>query len=248
MRHPARRIVRFVSLLVPLAFFCISEPGHAQDQMSAVTVSVRTAGELRPLAGAQVIVQGIGIGGSTRQDGRITLFGLRPGTRTVEVRYLGYAPQQAQVTLEPYRTSEVRFEMQIEPIRLAEVKVRTRASRLLRTGFYQRRSSGFGTFFTRDQIQNMNPRALSDVMRRVAGASVYTGRAGLGSANFRGGRGTCPVQFYIDGTMASLFLIDEMRPEDVEGIEIYRGAATIPPEYNKGTAMCGVIVIWTRDR
>jgi hypothetical protein len=247
MRHPVHRPARLVPILA-LGFFCSALPAASQDEVSALTVHVRAGPDGRPLAGAQVVVQGIGIGGATRPDGSITLFGLKPGTRTIEVRYLGYEPQRAQVTLEPYRTSEVRFGLEIQAIQLAEVRVRARASRLLRTGFYQRRTTGMGTFFTREEIQRMQPRALSDVMRRVAGASVSTGRAGLSTANFRGGRGSCPVQFYIDGTMAAAFLIDEMRPEDVEGLEIYRGAATLPPEYNKGTAMCGVIVIWTRDR
>jgi hypothetical protein len=247
MRHPVARPAPLLSLLA-LGFFCSPPPALAQDEVAALTVQVRSVSDMSPLVGAQVVVQGIGIGGSTRPDGSITLFGLKPGTRTIEVRYLGYEPQRAQVTLEPYRTSQVRFELELQPIQLAEVRVRARASRLLRTGFHGRRNAGFGTFFTREDIQRMQPRVLSDLMRRVAGANVSTGRSGLGSATFRGGRGTCPVQFYIDGTMASQFLIDEMRAEDVEGLEIYRGAATIPPEYNKGTAMCGVIVIWTRDR
>ncbi len=247
MSHPVARPVRFLPLLA-LGFFYSPPLAQAQDEVSALTVRVRAAHDLKPLSGAQVVVQGIGIGGATRPDGSITLFGLRPGTRTIEVRYLGYETQRAQVTLEAHRVSETRFDLAMQPIQLAEVRVRARASRLLRTGFYSRRSAGFGTFFTREQIQQMQPRQLSDLMRRVAGANVTTGRAGLGTAGFRGARGSCPVQFYIDGTMASQYLIDEMRPQDVEGLEIYRGAATLPPEYNKGTAMCGVIVIWTRDR
>lgn len=59
--------------------------------------------------------------------------------------------------------------------------------------------------------------------------------------------GRCPIQYYVDGTFVALFNIDEILPGDVEGMEIYRGAATIPAEYNKGTAICGLILIWTRN-
>ena len=52
----------------------------------------------------------------------------------------------------------------------------------------------------------------------------------------------------MDGTLTGNMLMDEVRPEDVEGLEIYRGAASLPPEFNKGSAMCGAVVIWTRDR
>jgi hypothetical protein len=246
MLYPARPLSRLALLAI---FFFFSAPELiAQERTSSLIIHLQAASDGRPLAGGQVIVQGIGISGPTRVDGTARLERLAPGTRTVEVRYLGYASQQAQVTLEPGRTAQLHFALDIQPIQLAEVKVRVPPSRLLRTGFFQRRSAGFGTFFTREEITRMHPRALSDVMHRVAGASVFTGRAGMSSANFRGGASRCPVQFFVDGAMTSYFLIDEVRAEDVEGIEIYRGAATLPPEYNKGTALCGLIVIWTRDR
>jgi hypothetical protein len=247
MRLPTRPPAR-LALLTALAFFCSAPELIAQEGTSSLTIHIRAAPDGRPLAGGQVIVQGLGISGPTRADGTVRLERLSAGTRTVEVRYLGYAAQQAQVTLKPGQTSQLHFTLEVQPIQLAAVKVRVPPSRLLRTGFYQRRSAGFGTFFTREEIARMHPRALSDVMHRVAGAAVFSGRAGMSSANFRGGTGRCPVQFFVDGTMTSNFLIDEVRPDDVEGIEIYRGAATLPPEYNKGTAICGLIVIWTRDR
>jgi hypothetical protein len=242
-RPPARLV-----FLAALAFFCSAPELIAQEGTSSLTIHLRAAHDGRPLAGGQVIVQGVGITGPTRADGTVRLERLSAGTRTVEVRFLGYASQQAQVTLEPGRSSQLHFALEIQPIQLAAVKVRVPPSRLLRTGFYQRRNAGFGTFFTREEISRMQPRALSDVMHRVAGATVFSSRAGMSSANFRGGSGRCPVQFFVDGAMTSNFLIDEVRAEDVEGIEIYRGAATLPPEYNKGTAICGLIVIWTRDR
>jgi len=233
--------------ILSLSFF--SAPfAEAQDDPGTITIHVRGAQSNRPLAGAQVLVQGLGIHAPTGQDGSVRLEGIRPGTRAVEVRYLGYASQTANVTLEPGRSSHVRFALEVQPIRLAEVRVRVRPSRLLQTGFFGRRGGGMGTFFTRDDIVRMQPRTMSDLMRRVPGANVYSGRGGMGSATFRGGQANCPVQFYIDGTMAAMFMIDEVRPDDVEGLEIYRGAASIPPEFNKGTAICGVIVIWTRDR
>jgi len=246
MRYLFLRPAGLLPILI-LSFF--SAPvAQAQDQHGTITIHVHGAQNNRALVGAHVLIQGMGIQAPTGPDGSIRLEGIRPGTRTIEVRYLGYATQVASVTLEPGRASHVRFAMVVQPIRLAEVRVRVRPSRLVQTGFYRRRGGGMGTFFTREQIQKIQPRTMSDLMRRVPGANVFSGRAGMGSANFRGGQVNCPVQFYIDGTMAHQFLIDEVRPEDVEGIEIYRGAASIPPEYNKGTAICGVIVIWTRDR
>jgi hypothetical protein len=221
----------------------------AQEEGSALTVSVRAADSQRPLPGAQVIVQGIGMGGATDPGGVLRLTALPVGARAVEVRFLGYAPERAVVVLQPGRASALAFELELQPIQLAEVKVRTRRSVLYSNGFHDRRGSGFGTFVTRDEIEDMRPRFLSDVLRRMAGINLASSAYGGSSrASMRGTKvlGSCPIQYYVDGTMTALFNVDEIRPEDVEGLEIYRGAATVPVTFNKGSAMCGVIVIWTR--
>jgi hypothetical protein len=42
------------------------------------------------------------------------------------------------------------------------------------------------------------------------------------------------------------FHIDQLNPEDIEAIEVYRGASEIPVEYNRTGSLCGVILIWMR--
>lgn len=245
------------SRLLPLAFLALQsflftdgvEEARAQGAPSSLTVVVRAGSTLQPLPGAQVIVQGMGIGGVTDASGTLRLADLPVGSREVEVRFLGYAPARSVVVLQPEKASRLTFDLVMQPIQLAEVKVRTRRSILQTNGFFNRRDSSFGTFMTRQEIQAMRPRYMSDVLRRVAGVSLTnSAHGGAASARIRGTKvlGSCPIQYYLDGTMTAMFNIDEVRPEDVEGIEIYRGAATIPPSFNKGSAMCGVIVIWTR--
>ena len=64
----------------------------------------------------------------------------------------------------------------------------------------------------------------------------------------RNPRGNCPPQYFVDGIPASNFDIDEVLPGDVEAVELYSGAAGVPPQYNRfnGTSICGTILIWTR--
>jgi len=238
------------ALLVLLGLAATPEESRAQeDGSSTLTVTVRSALSRKPLPGAQVIVQGIGMGGVTDPTGTVRLTHLPIGARTVEVRFLGYTTQRSTVVLQPDRVSALSFELQMQPIQLAELRVKARRSILQTNGFFERRGSGFGTFLTRSEIEQMRPRFLSDVLRRVAGVSLATSTyGGVSRASMRGTKvlGSCPIQYYVDGAMTSIYNPDEIRPEDVEGLEIYRGAATIPPAFNKGTAMCGVIVVWTR--
>ena len=181
---PARRCLPLAAGLALL--LCVPEPAASQEGTSTLVVHVRAVHAGRPLSGAQVILHGVGFGGTTAPDGSLRLHGLRPGSRTVEVRYLGYETRQALVTLVPGREATVRFLLAVEPIRLAEVRVRPRPSRLMRVGFYQRKASGNGTYFTREDIERLRPRTLSDMMRGVAGASVFMTGGGLGSTSFRG--------------------------------------------------------------
>ena len=60
----------------------------------------------------------------------------------------------------------------------------------------------------------------------------------------------CPVQFYLDGVpyqpQQEGTLGGEVQPSLIEALEIYRGAAEVPPELRRGRSDCGVVVIWTR--
>jgi hypothetical protein len=56
----------------------------------------------------------------------------------------------------------------------------------------------------------------------------------------------CAPQLFVHATPYSGDL-DDFPPDAIEALEIYAGAAELPPELNIGRAMCGAIVIWTRD-
>jgi len=44
------------------------------------------------------------------------------------------------------------------------------------------------------------------------------------------------------------FSVDDIRPNDVKGIEVYLGPATIPAEFSsvQPDAPCGLVMIWTK--
>lgn len=217
----------------------------AQSPRSSIEITVQSAEDLRPLAGARVIVEGIGIHGITDEDGYLRIPNLPPGTRRVEVRYLGFQTTAEYLSFEPGRPTRVQYRLPVDPIKLTGVNVEIQADILESRGFYDRQRGGQGTFLTRNDINRSRPRFMSDVLRRLAGIQVGSSSIRPG-ATIRGPGRSCPIQYFLDGALTAHFNIDEVLPNDVEGLEIYRGASTVPPAFKKGTAICGVILIWTR--
>jgi hypothetical protein len=41
---------------------------------------------------------------------------------------------------------------------------------------------------------------------------------------------------------------DDVRPNEVEGIEVYRRLSEVPAEYRKAGSECGVVLIWLKER
>lgn len=243
LRTTSRQFPKLL-LWLPLTMFWGGEL-VAQSPRSSIEITVQSAEDLRPLAGARVIVEGIGIHGITDEAGYLRIPNLPPGTRRVEVRYLGYQTTAEYLSFEPGRPTRVQYRLPIDPIELTGVNVEIQADILQSRGFYDRQRGGQGTFLTRDDINRNRPRFMSDVLRRLAGIQVGPGEV-RPSAAIRGGARSCPIQYFLDGAMTAHFNIDEVMPNDVEGLEIYRGASTVPPAFKKGTSTCGVILIWTR--
>jgi iron complex outermembrane receptor protein len=219
----------------------------AQTPSATLEINVRTSLEDRPLPGAQVFVEGLGMRGITDRNGTARITGLPTGARRIEVRYLGYAPVNELLALAIGRTTRVTARLDFQPIQLTEVTVRVRQSRLAENGFFERREHGLGTFFTRDEIEQMRPRFLTDVIHRVPGLQIPSLLTPRRTARIRGSSPTCTIQFVINGIATSPgFQLDYVPPGDVEGMEIYKGAATVPAMFNRTTSACGTIVIWTR--
>lgn len=202
------------------------------------------------IAGAEVTVSGTNLRAHTAAEGDFRLTNVPVGSITLAVRRLGYAPAAINVLLSSAETSVVS--VLVTPLAQALATVVVRGDRRFEdhgrlAGFYQRRSrSSGGHFITRDQIDQRNPAQLTDLLRNVPGARIHTNRF-TNAIRFRGMR--CAPLVWLDGFPATAgeFDIDALDPYIVEGIEIYLGVATVPPEFRwvRGGGSCGAIVIWT---
>lgn len=251
----AARCLLILLLLLP--------PGPTAGQALGTLTGVVTGADAVPLALARIRVLGSELVVLTRTDGRFEVAGVSPGSRSLEVRMLGYARVLVPVVVVAGETLHVPVTLAIEAVPLKAVEIEGAAvaaiSPALR-GFEERRARGTGHFFTRQEIARMQPRVFTDVLRRVPGVRLVPATRAYGnddivrmerSTGITGAR-ACPVLFYVNGTpfpvTGDLPINLYIAPEDIVAIEIYSGTSSIPPEFHSSmhNARCGVIVIWTR--
>jgi len=238
---------RCVPVLLLPAFASVSA-----QSVGAISGTVRDSAGI-PIPGVEVVL--LQLQGAVHSDslGVFRFPNIPAGKRQLHFRRLGFAPKSVDAEISEGKTLALTVVLEASATEIEGVTVEelTRRRQVL-ADFYDRSSRGFGHFVTREQIERRNPMNLSDMMRTVPGARLVPLRNG-GQATLRfnravmGGR-DCPPQYWVDGVKAYGLNIDDIIPQDVEGIEIYEGASTVPPQFNtkEGTTICGVVLIWTR--
>ena len=231
------------------ALVASSTIGAQARRLGAISGVVKDSlGNLLP----NVEVTAIKLARSVRTDsaGEFILSGLPNGGTDIGFRRLAYEAVILLIQVPAEDTTEVEVTLGVAAQRLTGVVVQAHPEHLRELyAFETRRKQGVGHFITRNQIEKRNPMLLSDMMRMIPGIILIGADNGRTALRFsRVARNNCPPQFYIDGIQVTGFSIDDMPPQDVEGIELYAGSAGLPPEYNRihSTSICGSVIIWTR--
>jgi hypothetical protein len=188
---------------------------------------------------------------STGEDGAFEFEKVPPGFYAVNVQHLGYGNVADSIAIDYGSRTTITVRLSPAAIEMDALEVVVRSQRLELRGFYDRKERGSGTFLTRQDVENMHAIRGSDILRRVAGVQLV--RRGNFAGPIALGRGNCPFRYVIDGArLAALYSMDDMPPQWIEGIEIYKGPSQVPIEFNNfstdSNGACGVIVIWTRNR
>jgi hypothetical protein len=225
-------------------------PCRAQQPKTGAVAGIVSDSLGNLLPGVEVTAVKVGRTTHTDTAGHFILVGLPAGTQDLSVRRLSYAPATASVDITVNDTADVEIELGVVAQQLTAVLVQSDAERShMLDAFEARRKQGIGHFITRSQIENRHPLLLSDMVRLIPGAILVPSDDGRTSLRFaRVTRSNCPPQFFVDGMQVYGFSIDDMPPQDVEGVELYAGAAGLPPEFNNmhSTVICGAVIIWTR--
>ena len=200
-----------------------------------------------PLRGAQV---GIVDGPTARTDerGEFTLVGLPEGTRTLDVRAVGFYPERRAVNVvEGARAGTIALATLRSVLDTMKIRAsRTRVDNM--RGFQDRMFRGQGRYITSVDIERRMVQVTTDIFRNQPGVKLegdsllVRGIGGYGElycspAIFLNGRSMRGV----GGSDINLMVT----PREIQGIEIY-AATQVPGEFSDGLSGCGSIVIWTR--
>ncbi len=163
------------------------------------------------------------------------------------------------------------------PQALPELRTTADANRTAKmTQFEERRRAGFGTFIDAEEIAGAKGKSLATLLQaKTSGINIKQGsRAGamyLGASRGLATIGALPradpfdsqsprgcwVAVYLDGHRIFSPSTTGQQPAPnlndydlsmLQGIEFYKGGATTPPELGGTGAMCGTLVLWTRDK
>ena len=253
-------ILRIASRSFFVAAFAVMVAGApAQAQTGTVTGTVRDATNGQPISGAQVSIPALNIGALANNVGRFLLLNVPAGTHEVQFQYIGYGNETMEVTVAAGQTATSDARLRSEAISLEGVVVTGTA------GASSRREIG-------NSISQINQAAIeaapvsdvADILQgRTTGATVLSngGQVGAGSTiKLRGNnsisQGNSPL-VYIDGIRmreSALFNSDEanqgsnpmddINPDDIERIEVIKGAAATTLYGTEAAG--GVIQIFTK--
>lgn len=253
--------MRFRQLLIVL----LPAVAAAQRADSTVTLIGRVRDELDSgaIAHATINVLGSSLVAYADGKGQFRIDDIRPGTREVVIRALGYAKLiQSDEFLD---SGVVRrdYYMQRVPHLLSEMVVQGRAMRVPHgmEEIYRRGARGWGTFVTREQIDSLDPIDLKAILSTIPG--VYANDRGVA---FERCPPTWQPQLWIDGQRVTRFrrqaqldrnsigqtpdpnflneLLTGVLPRQVQAMEVYTSTSSTPAEFMDGSG-CGTIAIWT---
>ncbi len=216
---------------------------------------------LRPLNSADVTVVGTGARVVTSENGRFRMLQVPPGQYLVVVRRIGYAPTSGVIEVPASDTMRLTYALMRSDNMLDTVRVKGERITMRMLDFERRRQQAQGQFITQAEIERRASLQTSDFLRYMRGVQVSqnTTQAFGGTQVFsrREGGGFdgsqqqqyCPMQVLLDGIiLPSYFNLDLLPPpKQIAGIEVYSGAATIPPQFGGVDRRCGVVAVWTRD-
>jgi TonB-dependent starch-binding outer membrane protein SusC len=254
---PSRYAPGWAALFFSLAALLL--PTSALPQTGAIVGSVTDQMTGGPIAQAQVTVVGTNLGTITREDGAFRIANVEPGERQVRVQRIGYRGATRTVNVPADGVANVSFELREAAVALDEIVVTGRA-----TGTARREIGSSVARIDAAALEAAPIASISQMLQaRSPGVHILPsgGQPGQGSRILLRGvaslsQRNTPV-IYVDGvrmddspfrgirtTGPSWAGFEDINPEDIQNIEIIRGASAATLYGTEAAA--GVINITTK--
>lgn len=226
---------------VGIAFFRLPPPlkrdsaGKAAATLTGSVAGIVVDENDKPRSAAHVSIEDDEAATVTSADGSFRLTGVRPGTRTVLVRSLGYEPVEAviEVGAPDDQLQRIQLGRKTSVLKTVVVKAKQDAG-LTRVGFQRRRQRGFGSFIDPERVTSRNNPKLSrllehDLSYKLPGCKRY----------------------FIDGHLwaEGVDPDDYINGSEIAAVEVY-SSGFVPAEFfsfsTRTSEPCKAIVVWTR--
>ena len=259
--EPFATVRRLAGLVCTLALLCAFQVQAASAQETGrITGQVTSAQNMRPLDGAQVSIEGTGIGGLANAQGRFLLLNVPAGSYSVRVTMIGYGTARQQVSVSAGQVANADFQLTETALALDEIVVTGTAAEV--------RAKEVGNSLdavTSREIQNIPVlRNSEDILAgRAPGVTVMTNSGQPGSGATVKIRGintisqTMQPLVYVDGvriyneptratwgSRTATTPLQDIDAKDIERIEVVKGAAATTLYGTEASA--GVIQIFTK--
>jgi hypothetical protein len=203
-----------------------------------------------PIASARVALAGLDRAAIADSAGQFYLGAIPAGSQTIEVRAIGFAPDLRALTLVPTHDTTLAFQLTsikrvLDTIHVVARGIYNRDS----NGFLRRKRMGLGRFFDEEWVQRWHPFDMYSLLMHVPTVQLSQ-RGFTRSVLMRGDFASCSPTVFLDGVRMPSDIVGDLdllvRPDELAGMEVYRGAFT-PAEFHTFDG-CGAIVLWTKPR
>jgi carboxypeptidase family protein len=240
-----------------LTLLLLPSLGSAQARSSFVygrLIDDATRGPIAAGAVSLVIKDGTRVATAiTDSIGQFRIIVKEPGEYRLSAERIGYKTGHSEsFALGTGEALAMDFWLSTNAVLLAPIEVKVTARQWLDRNksagmapFYERMQwygKLGGVFLTRDQVREWDGNMVTSMLIATAGAQSD----GRGAIALRLG---CTPTYYLNGAPFRLDpneTIDQLfRPSDLEAVEVYKGASTLPGELGGTQGSCAV-VLWTR--
>ena len=221
---------------------------HAQRDTSArLTGTVRSSINGLPVSGVMIAVKGSRVFGVSDSTGSFALVGLPEGRQTVRILYGDSLSYEHKIDLKQGKTLTLSVLLDVAATELTPIVVEAQTLRADRSlaGFYERKKSGFGRYYT---LADLKRRPLETLQALLLESGVRV-RCRIGQCLALGSDGgrVCAMSLFVDGLRMPPDYLNLARVDELAGVEVYRVPVEVPAEFWSGLrSPCGAVAMWSR--